>query len=356
MQKFIRAAFQNELYAVMFGGAGYEHDISLKSAENFIKTAAEEGFCIMPVYIDKFGEFYIFDGNIDDINEKFSPSNEQLISTFPIRIGNKSGFFAKGNLIEVRLAIPVLHGDFGEDGRVQGLLESAKIPFIGADTICGALSADKAYTKAVAESIGIPVVEYFVFLSNTENSDDCIKKAESLYGYPVFIKPCRLGSSIGASKAMCREDLIKALSRASEISNRILIEPAVVNKRELECAYFAIGDIKMITEPGEAVSNSDFYDYNAKYRSLETTLFPKAKVKLNIKKQLIEYTEQLANALDVRHIARFDYFLTSDEKIYFNEINTFPGMTKASLYAAMLDMSGMNFRTFIKMLLTKGDL
>ncbi len=342
-------------YAVLFGGSGYERDISLLSAGNFIKTAAQQGFNMMPVYIDRSGAFYIYFGDINGIGEGFSAKGETLLPTFPIKIADKSGFYTEEGIIGVRLCVPVLHGDYGEDGRIQGLLESAGISFVGCDTLSGAVSADKAYTKALAASIGVPILSSFVYSSENGVANECLCKAEELFGYPAFIKPCRLGSSFGASLVRKREEFIPALEKAAMLSKRILIEKALTDKRELECAYFSLGGRVVITPPGEAVCGFEFYDYDAKYKSKATKVFSRADVDSGIREKLFEYTKRLADAISVRHIARFDYFLSADGELYFNEVNTFPGMTGGSLYSAMLAASGIDFPSFVRELLLKGD-
>ncbi len=352
-----KSIFENKaspLYAVLFGGVGYERQISVLSAANFLRAAKDEGFSVLPVYIDANGSFYIYEGDISALSADFAPDYTELIPTFPMQMGNLCGFYVDGKIIEVRLCVPVLHGDYGEDGIIQGLLQSARIPFAGADTVCGAVAADKAYTKAVAASVKVPVVESFVYNGGKENIDKCVLRAEKTLGYPLFVKPCRLGSSVGAGMAECREEFITALLSALDVSERVLIERAVIEKRELECAYLAIGDIRLITAPGEAVSEKRFYDYDAKYKSSKTRLFPVADVDDNVKDKIISYTETLADALSVRHIARFDYFLSADGEIYFNEVNTFPGMTEGSLYPAMLKEAGIDFRSFVRLLFTNG--
>ncbi len=343
-----------DAYAVLFGGRGYERDISLLSAGNFIKAAARQGFGIMPVYIDERGAFYIYSGDMNEIGEGFPSEDEALLPTFPMKIADKCGFYTESGIISVRLCVPVLHGDFGEDGKIQGLLASADIPFAGCDTFSGAVSADKAYTKAIAAAAGIPVLKSTVYSEVMGSMEECRLRAEKMLGYPMFIKPARLGSSVGASLVLEAKDFLPALEFALSFSEKVLIEEGITDKRELESAYLSAGGLNIITPPGEAVSEAAFYDYDAKYKSDKTQIHPAADVSEGIKKKLKEYTGTLAAALDVRHMARFDYFLTADGDIYFNEVNTLPGMTGGSLYSAMLASSGIDFPAFVRALLSAG--
>ncbi len=340
-------------YAVIFGGAGYEHFVSRLGAENFISAALRCGFDILPIFIDKNGDFYVYSGDISDIADIEKELDiRELTPTFPIRLGGECGFYVRGNIMPVALAVPLLHGDFGEDGRVQGLLSSAGIKFVGADTLSGALSSDKAYTKAVAESIRVPTLPYLTFARSKTRFSDAASCVEERIGYPAFVKPCGLGSSVGASCAMDCVGLRRSLELAFSVAERVIVERALIRPRELECAYFDVGGTHAVAHPAEISVRDGFYDYETKYFNADNvTLHTVADLPRDTVTKIKEYTEALASALSVRHIARFDFFLTEDGELYFNEVNTFPGMTKSSLYSAMLAECGITFESFIEKLL-----
>ena len=340
-------------YAVLFGGAGYEHSVSRLGAENFISAAMRCGFDILPIFIDKNGDFYVYSGDISDIADiENELDNNELTPTFPIRLRGECGFFTRGKIMHVELAVPLLHGDFGEDGRVQGLLASAGIKFVGADTLSGALTSDKAYTKAVADSIGVPTLPYMTFTRGKGCTKDAVSSVARRIGYPAFVKPCGLGSSVGASCAMDGEGLLRSLELAFAVSDRVIVERALMHPRELECAYFDVGGTHIVAHPAEISVREGFYDYDTKYFNADNvTLHTVADLPQDIAIKIREYTEALASALSVRHIARFDFFLSASGELYFNEVNTFPGMTKTSLYSAMLDACGIPFESFIEKLL-----
>ena len=341
--------------AVIFGGAGAEHDISRLSAGSFIAEAQRLGFEILPIFIDKNGDFYIYFGETSAIGDIERGLDEaSLVSTFPVKLAGEGGFLLSGEIIPVTLAVPVLHGDYGEDGRVQGLLECAGIKFVGADTVCGAVSCDKAYAKAVAVSAGVKTLPWRTFSREQYFSDAEAAFAEvtEKIGLPAFIKPTGLGSSIGASPARSREELSRALREAFSVSERVMAEPALLSKRELECAYFDMGGKRVITHPAEVKVSDGFYDFRHKYFDTgEVKLCERADVSGAVSSLVMRESDALASALGVRHIARFDYFLDSDGELYFNEVNTFPGLTAGSLYTRMLAGEGIGYADFVRLTL-----
>ena len=373
--------------AVIYGGRGEEREISKMSAESFIGACLKENIPILRVLIEKDGSFYIeseeeltengenkaFGGGGElKVPEKLPlggdtyTKNAEIIKecgcaiprpqasrvripTYPVRLGGKSGFLVRGELIEVRGAFPILHGDFGEDGTVQGALITAGIRLFGADTLAGAVSSDKAYTKMIAEYYGIPTTPFVTV--TRDDTDRAIASCEAL-GYPLFVKPSSLGSSIGIGIAYCREELISALGCALKYSERAVCERLIEDKRELECAYFSVGDKRFITPPAEVLVKG-FYDYDKKYRR-PTEVIPVAEVENAVKEKIIRYTDTLSAALSVKNISRFDYFLLSSGEVFLNEVNSCPGMTESSLYLRMLDMAGLSTAELVS--LVYGDL
>ena len=282
------------------------------------------------------------------MREGFSSIND--IPTYPVRISEKSGFILNGEILEVAAAIPLLHGDFGEDGKIQGALSTAHIPFVGCECFSGAVASDKIYSKIIAEHLSVPTVKW-VLADKESTYPEAKKEAEESIGYPMFIKPPTLGSSIGAHKVSCEKEFKDAfLDAKSSGDGRVLIEKYVDTVCEIECAVFY--DKKMLFAPyGRICTDGAVYDYLGKYenRSSPTVIHGKG---VNPKEEkIIEYSKRIAEFLMLRHLSRIDFFLSSDGEIYFNEINTFPGMTSTSLYPLITEDMGYGYGEFINILL-----
>ncbi len=347
LKKYVDYLADSPQSAVIFGGRGCEADVSRKSAMRFIREANACGIELLPIFIDKDGGFRIYRGRVEDIGGDAPLCESELI---PAEL-TRGGIYVLGKLIRLRIVIPILHGDHGEDGEIQGMLSSLGIRYVGADTMCGAVSADKIYTKAVASAFGIPTLP--TELITSDMSDEKICRTVSKIGYPAFLKPCRLGSSIGACAVSNGDELIERVREGFAVAERFMVEPMLLSKRELECAYFSAGGKTVISAPGEILCGG-FYDYALKYSADGADISALADVSDSIKERLISYTAILAEALSFGHMARVDYFLADDGKIYLNEINTMPGLTAGSLYPLMLEASGIEFSAFISALLSEG--
>ena len=342
---------EKQRYVLLFGGRGYEREISLLGAERFLSEAEKINFDFLPVFISKNGDFFIFTGRARDIPSLRGRGNRSLlVPTSPVRMKGVGGFLSDGDLIPVRLVFPLLHGDFGEDGVIQGMLSALGMKFFGADNFTGAVCTDKVYSKLIARSVGVPTLPELVFGRGCDVLAVEREIAES-FGFPAFVKPARLGSSIGASYVPSRRELSRALKKAFSVAERILIEPAVMEKRELEVAYYRVSKRRIITPPAEISAEGGFYDFDLKYKSGGgVTLSARAVIDDETAALVRSYTERLVEALSVRHAARFDYFLTDDGRVYFNEVNTMPGMTATSLYSEMLRGEGLELSDFIRSL------
>ena len=346
--------------AVIFGGEGTEREISALSAAHIVAMLRGVGRGVLTVGIKKTGAWYIFEGSVGEIASGAWERSYRLTPTFPVRCGDESGFLCDGSVIPVLGAVPALHGELGEDGVIQGALRAAAIPYIGCDTTAGAVCMDKAYTKLICMQLGIPVVPW-VLLVDKGKGQPCEgvafskasakELAEKRLGYPMFIKPCRSGSSIGACVAEDGQSLTKALELCSrDFDGRVLIERCLSAPRELECAYFdgAVGEI--FTHPAEISIGAGFYDYSQKYSSSsKAVLFSGAELSDKVASDIKKYSARLCSAIGVRHLARVDFFLEGGS-LYFNEIDTFPGMTGGSLYPAMLERAGIDGSAFAERL------
>ena len=343
--------------ALIFGGRGLEHQISCLSAcriMRFLKSSFTSPICI---YISRDGGWYLFPNGemLIASAENIDPSS--LTQVYPVLFNNKSGFLAEGELIEVDCCIPALHGDFGEDGKVQGALECAKIPYVGQGVLQGALCADKELTKLVAISLGIPTARYAVYRRRKYDSAEAqrtLESAKASLGFPMFVKPAGLGSSFGACAVHSDEEFKSALKNACEICRgKVMIENFICAELELECAFLD-GDEPIITAPASISVGAECYDFKRKYLERAAKTTPKAEISDSLKALVIEYSRRLVDKLMLRDLARIDFFLSGGE-IYFNEINTFPGFTKESLFEKMLKEVGIGGEELFKRLVSLAE-
>ena len=312
--------------ALLYGGAGSEHDVSVLGYGNIKELFDKEKYEVIPVFVDKDANLYIVS------------KNGEKIPTFPVRIDGVSGFFSCGGILPVSCAFPLLHGDMGEDGSVQGLLESARIPYVGEKISVSAVCIDKAYTKRIAESLGIPVAKYVSIRGRTSPEQAESISSEKI-GYPMFIKPSALGSSVGACAVHSREDFLRVYELAARLGgDNVLIEELVEDKREVECAVLITEGEIIITHPSEIII-SGTYGYSEKYRKkTETRTF--ADIGEDTAHAVRDYARKLIHGIGIRALSRIDFFL-SGERVIFNEINTMPGFTSDSMYLKMLSGAGV---------------
>lgn len=313
--------------ALIYGGAGCEHAVSVLGGENLRRILAQRReFEILPVFIDKAGDWYL-------------KKRGKYIPTYPVRRDCQSGFLVGRKILPVCCAIPLLHGDFGEDGRVQGALDCAGIRCVGSGVVGGALCSDKIYTKIIAESLGVPTVPYIA--PTTPSAAEARSLAEEKIGYPMFIKPACLGSSIGAHEVPSAEDFDAAYADAyTRGGARLLIERLVSPRRELECACLIDKEGIRVSHPGE-IKIESFYSYHEKYSTeSKAKLCLHSDIPREIEERLSEYCRILCEGLSVRGLCRIDFFLSGDE-IYLNEINTMPGFTESSLYLRLMKETGL---------------
>ena len=343
--------------ALVFGGEGAEREISRLSAASVAGALDKLGRDYISVFIDADGFWYIIPkgrATVEDVKEC------EKIPTYPVKLsGQGGGFLSDGKIIPVAKVIPVLHGDMGEDGVVQGALRCAGLSFVGADTASGSLLMDKAYTKLLAEYMGIPTVPWFLYIDGADKSEFervavTVKQALIFareLGYPLFVKPACSGSSIGACPANNPSELTRAIRYALKSGRKVLVEKLIENPKELECAYFN-GENPIFTSPGSVESEGEFYSFNRKYSGLgQVKLSANAEVNREISDRVIGYSRALCLISGVRDLARIDYFLSGD-RLYFNEINSFPGMTADSLYPKMLAGAGIALEDALDRLLS----
>jgi D-alanine-D-alanine ligase len=307
--------------AVLMGGRSSEHEISLASARSVLDALDPERYDPVTVEIGRDGRWELGTGMDGTVAE-----------TLPVPAAK-----VPATLGEVDVVIPVLHGPFGEDGTVQGLLELAGVPYVGAGVLGSALAMDKDVFKAVMRDRGIPVTRNITLRRG--------QAPENPFGYPVFVKPARLGSSVGISKVRAEEELAPAVELAFRHDEKVLVEEFVAGV-EVECGVLG-NDAPIASLPGEIVSHgfggADWYDYSAKYDEGGMDLV----VPPRLPKETIERVQELAVssfvAGECEGMARVDFFVREDGEVVLNELNTIPGFTATSVYAKLFEASGIPY-------------
>ena len=327
--------------ALIFGGEGAESEISVRSAANLYSYIDKGTYRVLPIFITREGEWHLTD--------EVSCDCKRYKSVYPVRYKGESGLLCDGEILSVDAAIPLLHGDFGEDGKIQGALDAAHIRYVGCGVASGAACADKILTKIIADGLGIPTAEW---TWSDDGAGVARAVAEARLGYPMFIKPATLGSSIGAA-AVNRPDEFTAAYNTAASYGRVLIERLMPVEYEVECAVLQYGGKLMINPGGTVETDGALYGFEAKYNGVNSPKTSHGVEESPIRCKISEMARRLAEAIGIRHMARIDFFVTRDGKIYFNEINTMPGMTATSLYPALTEGMNLLRGEFINLLLAE---
>ena len=345
---------------ILFGGRSGEHEISLRSAQNIIAAADPQKYTVIPIGITKQGQWRVgtppeVAGTHLDLNAILRKGVEVALAASPharFPLIPLQGSMAASRLGKLDVMFPVLHGTFGEDGTVQGLLELAGIPYVGAGVLGSAVGMDKDVMKRLFLERGLEIVPHLVVRrADLEASSRkvCLAIEKNLC-YPVFVKPANLGSSVGISKACNRKELGDALRIAAEYDRKILVERAVEG-REIECAVLG-NDAPIASVPGEIIPGREFYDYAAKYLEDTSQLLVPAPLRPAQVKQVQRLAIEAFQATECAGMARVDFFLEKKTgKIYVNEINTIPGFTSISMYPRMWEASGLPYSRLIDRLI-----
>src|SRR6266436_592391 len=350
-----RASTMNEKkrlrVGILFGGRSGEHEVSLASAASVIRGLDPDKYEAVPIGITKEGHWLVGAGAQKMLPEVLKGGQRVMMTADPsdaalVRLDGSGG----GQRVDV--VFPVMHGTFGEDGTIQGLLELAGLPVVGAGVLGSAVGMDKDVSKRLLQVAKIPVVPWItVQRVEWERDPKAIRTAiEKKFKYPVFVKPATLGSSVGMSKAHSKAELGPALDLAAEFATKILAERCVV-AREIEVSVLGNHDPKA-SVPGEIVPHREFYDYSAKYLEEGTQLLIPAKLKPAQVKKIQKCAVDAFRALELSGMARVDFFLEKKGgKIYLNEVNTIPGFTSISMYPKLWEASGIPFRKLIDTLI-----
>jgi D-alanine-D-alanine ligase len=378
---------------ILFGGRSGEHEISLLSAASVFDAIDKKRFEVVPIGITKEGRWVTAADAHNLLAGK--AAGESSRATHPLRAGDPeatpgAAVLAGGEsvivppepqrggksmapfqtdaltrrstdrAINVDIIFPVLHGTFGEDGTIQGLLELADLPYVGAGVLGSAAGMDKDIMKSLFRAAGLPIVKHVTLLRSewSENPKKIQRSVESKLKYPVFVKPANLGSSVGISKAHDRKELGPAVEEAAKFDRKIVIEQGVGGRRqkarEIECSVLG-NDKPQASLPGEIVPSKEFYDYTAKYLDEGSQLYIPAKITRAETKKIQQLAVSAFRAVDCAGLARVDFLMDpTTRKIYLNEINTMPGFTSISMYPKMWAATGVSYPDLIARLIELG--
>ena len=341
---------------VLFGGVSPEHEVSLRSAESVLNHLDAEKYNIFPVGITKTGEWILYGGKdyslLPSGEWKNCPENRRAAIS-PVRGQGLLNF--EGDCVvreRIDVVFPVLHGENGEDGSIQGLLQLAGIPFVGAGVAASAACMDKTLTKLVADNAGIRQAAcQLVTAQEVANAlDAALDRLEKAFSYPIFVKPAGTGSSVGVSKAKTREALAAALQNAAKFDAKILAEE-FINGQEVEVAVLGNGN-PAASICGEIDSGTEFYDYDAKYISDCARLYIPARLDEATAEKVRDAAVRVFTVMGCRGLSRVDFFVTYDgREVVFNEINTLPGFTSISMYPKLFEASGIPYPELLDQLI-----
>ena len=338
---------------VLFGGRSGEHEVSIASAQSVLRALDPEKYEAVPIGIAKDGRWLVGESAQKLLPDVLKRGHRVVLPPDPIAGSLMSvGESPAGPPSRVDVMFPVLHGTFGEDGTVQGLLELAGIPYVGAGVLASSVGMDKDVQKRLFREAGIPVVEYLaVPRTEWQRNPAAVEKAVAKkFRFPVFVKPATLGSSVGMTKVRRPSGLPAAMDEAAQYAQKILVERAV-NGREIEVAVLGNEDPRTAV-PGEIIPHREFYDYTAKYLEEGTQLRIPAKLAPAQVKRFQDYARRAFLAIECRGMARVDFFLEKrNGKIYLNELNTIPGFTSISMYPKMWEASGVSYNQLIDRLI-----
>ena len=362
---------------VLYGGRSGEHEVSLASAAAVFANLDRNRYEPVPIRIEKDGRWSIAErppatmsaGEVieqarleaarpprpgREVHLVAHPSAETILS-----IDRSSGALSEDGSramvtgLNLDVIFPVLHGPFGEDGTIQGLLELANVPYVGAGVLASAVGMDKGMMKVVFAGHGLPVCAYSIVRAHEwdRRRRDVVRELVAALGYPMFVKPANLGSSVGISKAKDDASLETAMDLARSFDRRIIVEAAVPDAREIECAVLG-NDTPEASVPGEVIPAREFYDYEAKYiDSASQTVIP-ADLLPAVAEEIRRMAIEAFTAVDCAGMARVDFLLSrTDGAIFVNEINTIPGFTTISMYSKMWEASGVPYRELLDRLI-----
>ena len=339
---------------VIFGGQSTEHDVSVVSGSSVIKNLNKEKYEIYPIYISKKGEWFHYMKPVQDI-EIFEIGEQPKELE---KISNEFEILKQQDII-----FPVLHGLYGEDGTIQGLLELLKVPYVGCKVLASGICMDKVYAKMIfekahinqAKAVVVNAKNGYTYVDEELNHisttiEKICKIVNEKLKYPVFVKPSNSGSSVGVSKAENDEELKNSIQEAAKYDTEILIEQGI-NGKEIECAVLGKDEVKASCV-GQILSADEFYDYDSKYKNAESKTIIPADVSKEISEKIRETAIKAFKAVKGSGLARVDFFVDKEtNEIYLNEINTMPGFTNISMYPKLWENCGLTYSNLLDRLI-----
>lgn len=350
---------------VIFGGRSGEHEVSLMSAESVISAMDPERFEVVPIGISRDGRWLVGGDALENLKRSAVEGRPpQLVPSAFVADPASPGLVplagdgavapAAGAQRETfDVLFPVLHGPFGEDGTVQGLFELGDVPYVGSGVAASAVGMDKALMKAVFQSAGLPVLDWILVKRNAidARSSEILEEVRERLGYPCFVKPANLGSSVGVSRVDNPGELRPALLEAAKYDRKILVEKAALGCREVECAVLG-NDDPQVSVAGEIVPSGSFYDYRAKYIDGTSELIIPARISGEVAAKVQEMSRRAFLAIDGAGLARVDFFVHRETgEVWVNEINTMPGFTRFSMYPKLWEATGISYSELIERLI-----
>ena len=337
---------------ILFGGISPEHEVSLRSAESVLNHINHEKYNVYPVGITKEGKWFLFgskDYTMLPRNTWTECPDNHPAAISPVR-GQGLLTFEGESVVRhpVDVVFPVLHGENGEDGAMQGLMQMAGIPYVGPHVAASAVALDKTLTKLVVDHAGVPQAAWQLVRSTELDNrmENTLDSLELRFRYPMFVKPAGTGSSVGVSKAVDREGLKNALTNAAKFDKKILVEE-FIHGREIEVAVMG-NENPVASICGEIDSGADFYDYDAKYITDTSTAYIPARIPEQVQEIVREEAVKVYSAIGCQGLSRVDFFVTYEEnRVVFNEINTLPGFTSISMYPKLFAASGIPYGQLI---------
>jgi len=338
---------------ILFGGKSAEHEVSLQSAKNVFDAIDKEKYNPILIGIDKSGKWLLNDSSkflLNADNPKLIKLNQSSdsVALVPQSSGEISNFSNTSQGLKIDVVFPILHGPFGEDGTVQGLLKLANLPFVGASVLGSAVGMDKDVMKRLLRDAGILIGKFIVLKSHESITD--FQKVKDELGLPFFVKPANMGSSVGVNKIHDESEYKNGISKAFDFDTKIILEE-YIKGREIECSVLG-NENPIASVPGEVISNHEFYSYDAKYIDENGAVLEiPAKISEQITKQIQEIAIKTFQVLSCEGLGRVDFFLKDNGEIIVNEINTIPGFTKISMYPKLWGASGISYAELIDKLI-----
>ena len=340
---------------ILFGGKSAEHEVSLQSAKNIVEAIDKEKYDVVLIGIDKNGQWYLNEASrflLHAENPKLIALNRssEYVALVPKNNRNQLvNLSSRESLGPIDVVFPVLHGPFGEDGTVQGLLKLFNVPFVGASVLGSAIGMDKDVMKRLLRDAAIPIPDFLVFHKESIDEID-FEQVKKQLGLPLFLKPANLGSSVGIHKVKDESQFKPAIVDAFQYDVKILIEK-YIKGREIECSVLG-NENPIVSLPGEIIPQHEFYSYEAKYIDEKgASLEIPAKLSPEIIKQIQAVALRALKALCCEGMARVDFFLRNEKEIFVSEINTIPGFTKISMYPKLWEASGISYTELIDKLI-----